>query len=319
MGAATNTSKTNVVTAFFLVAILIFVELTASLFTPFWERLEPLRMEKKQQYENWLLSGEKYDAVFVGSSTTMMGIDPHIIETQGELRTYNAGQLGYAPLNIMHDVIEEIIEARLTNTIIYQIDSWAFSLPFRDRSVVDQHGRGKHILWQFASFRNRDVFFYWLRSVVNGNLIPPTEAWHAMLEDGERFSSFKGTSLDERGYVETNGLINSAWPGYLRPTVISPAQDKKFEQILEICSRAGVRLVVVRPPEFQRTYDENPEAHEMLSTFLDERVASFGFEFIDYSQRDSFPHAEKHLFFDMHHVNENGAVMYSEQLSSKLY
>jgi hypothetical protein len=262
---------------------------------------------------------DHYDRIFVGSSTALMGIDPEIVDERAGGRSFNAGQFGYFPVNIIAEVAEEIITAKAASTIVYVMDSWVGAAALDDRRLVDSHGRSDHALWLSKVFRNRDVFFFWIGRLLRGEAIPPARAWHEHLQAGGRFASFDGIEPRPSGYQETFGLMNRHWNSYYRPTLFGEQQLAYLHRIFDLCWIAGIRLIVVRPPEYIRTYEEERAIHTALSAFLSENGALYGFVHLDYSLENSFPHDRSELFFDVHHLNSEGARAFSKKLAQALY
>jgi hypothetical protein len=305
-------------TGVLILAVMLGCELGFRVFEPFWDRLIPAREAKRFLYEGLLGSGTTIDRVFVGSSTAMMGIDPTVVDAVAGGSSFNAGQLGYSPPNLIYEVAEELVRARVARTIVYVADSWVANTELGSRPLIDNHGRSDHALWHFSVFRNRDVFFFWTRELVSGSFHSPTEAWRRHLTSSRRVAAFEEVRLWPNGYLQTLGSLNPDWPHFLQPGPPGTMQKATLRELFELCRARGVRLVVVRPPEYQRTYVEKQKEHAAFSEFLRAESEAYGFTFLDYSVEGAYPHADRQLFFDIHHLNHAGARLFSRMLGEAL-
>jgi hypothetical protein len=299
----------------FLVAM---AEVLVQPLAPFWDRLLAPRLGKLEQHEALLSGTVDFQRIVVGSSTAMMGIDPEALDSKTGIKTFNAGQLGYAPVNVFHDVLDEVSRLPNVREVVYVMDSWVLALPFGDRKAIDRHGRTDHALWLFATFRNRDVLFFWTREAIAGRHIPRGEVWHEHLASGGRFLKYGPSVLLANGFLRTDGHLNTEWKQYLRPSASPGPQLEKLRRAFQTCRDRGKRLVVVRPPEYSRTYTENRDAHDKLTLLLRALSAELGFDVLDYSQPGAFPHSSEGLFLDIHHLNAQGAALFSQMLGEQL-
>jgi hypothetical protein len=303
------------------IAVLLFfaaLEICFQVFTPFWDRMYPARLQKAAQYQEMLKSGKVFDRIYIGSSTTLMGVNPLELDAVSGGTSYNAGQLNYSRIDVNRIVISEIIKAGAAKTIVYLMDSWAGTLPPARRVDLDNQMSFEHILDLSAVFRNRAVFIFWVKELLAGNWMLPSRAWHEHLKTSHQFKSFDGFKLNNAGYLDIDGHLDPDWPGYLRPTLFGDQQIADFRSILDLCKRSGVGFVLVRLPEYQRTYNENGPIHSALSAKLSETLEPYGFPLIDLSLPGSFPHNDETLFFDIHHVNSAGSPIFSQLLGQRL-
>ena len=289
-------------------------------FDNFYDRLFPSFHEKQLRYTG-LLNGEiSADTVIVGSSTAMFGIDPAPVSAATGWRIYNAGQLGYAPANLSGAVIEELVASHHVKRIIYAFDSWSLSSEMRDRSRVDTGGRENHCLGNAAVFRNREIFFFWLREVAEHGWRNPSQAWERSLTEGGRIIRMGETHLEDNGHLAVEAQLNPDWLSYIRPsgTTFVPEQYTAFERALDAAALPGVEIVLVRMPEFQRTYREHGAAHAALSRYLASEMKRRHLRFVDFSQSGAFPFGEEGYFFDIHHLNAEGSKVLSRRLAAAL-
>lgn len=307
-----------ILTGLLVLAIVFCAELSSRVFSPFWDRLADARAEKMEIYGAMLRSGQRYDQVFIGSSTSFMGIDPAIVDKMSGQRSFNAGQLGYTPINLVSALAHEVVGAGVAKEVVYVIDSWVANLPETDRATVDRHGRSDHFLWLSNVHRNRAVIAHWLGQLVRGNAVPPGEAWRHHLAAARRFQTYDGVVMRPGGYLETFGTMNAEWPDYIRPQPVTERLQQDLVRLARLCAEAGVRLTIIRPPEHDRTFRENPAAHESLSAHLARLAQEQGVTIIDFGRDRIFDYTDQTLFFDIHHVNSRGAVLFSEAIGRRL-
>jgi hypothetical protein len=293
-------------------------ELSFGVFTPFWDRLQPVGNLKAHQYARFLKRHGAYDTAFVGSSLPFMGIDPETVDAIASTRSYNAGRFGYGPLNLVKAVTTEIIAARPeVRTLVLIVDSWVGDRPDRDRKIIDSYWR-PDLRSQSAVFRNRGVFWHWIKRLAAGTLISPREAWKDHLFSSGRLKRWGSLRLHADGYLEANGLVGTDWREYLRPRPFGDHQRRLLEDVSERSQTAGVRLIFLRMPEYVRTYRESVEAHRQVSEVLQSIARPRGLRVIDYSLPGSFQHDDESLFWDMHHLNAKGAEIFSRALGNEL-
>ena len=310
----------RVLPAISTVLLILLLEAGFSTFDNFYDRLTPALIEKQIQFRR-LLAGELLvDTAFVGSSTAMFGVNPDIIDAKTGWHSFNAGQLGYAPANLSASVIEDIVRSGRVNRIVYCMDSWALSSPIRDRAQVDAINRGDNFLWNWRLYRNRDVFFFWVRRFISSGWSDPSRAWHDnMVEDG-RILQMSATRFHNNGHLDVISQLNPTWPSYIRPsgTKFVDEQFNDFDRAVTMAKAAGIEFVLVRMPEFQKTYDEYAEKHAELSQFLVEYSVKLKIAFVDFSLPEAFPYRDETLFFDIHHLNATGAAIFSSLLGGRL-
>lgn len=292
---------------------ILLLDASFSTFDSFWERFRPSRLEKQASYRDLLAGRLSVDTVIIGSSTVNMGLDPEIFDAYAGTHSFNAGQLGYAPANIAVQVMQEVVESSAVSRVIYAVDSWTLISDIRDRSTVDAHGRGKNFLYDWALYRNRDIFFFWLNELIHGDLTDPRTAWQRHMQAGGRFSRLNRVVSHADGYMEIDGALNADWPDYIRPrSDPDPEQLEDFRALLRLACEAHLDILILRMPEFVRTYNENAGAHAATSRIIAEEAAAFGIPVLDFTVPGSFPQDDASLYFDIHHLNRNGAALLSK-------
>jgi hypothetical protein len=313
-----NNPRRAIAVGLIVLSLLAVAELSFRVFMPFWDRLAEARARKMDIYGEMLRAGQRYDHVLIGSSTTFMGIDPALVDRETGQRSFNAGQLGYTPINLTMALAREVVAAGVAKEVVYVIDSWVANLPETDRQTVDRHGRSDHFLWLSSVHRNRAVFAYWLGQLARRNVIHPQDAWRQHLMASRRFSSYEGVEMRPRGYLETFGSMDAAWPDYIRPKPVHRHLEQELLKMVRLCADAKVGLTIIRPPEHERTFTENRAAHDSLSAFLEVLGREHQVKVIDFTKDRIFDYGDAALFFDIHHVNSKGAVLLSQEIGRRL-
>jgi len=85
---------------------------------------------------------------------------------------------------------------------------------------------------------------------------------------------------------------------------------KYFEKFISDCRNAGIKLYLVNSPSYLK-YTNRPEAFEIVKAL----AAKYDVKIFDFST-DSYFLANGNLFSDRTHLNDRGAHIFSEKLSS---
>jgi len=282
------------------------------------EQLAPGRMATQENYVRYLNSDTTVDTVFIGSSLANIGIDPKIVYEASGTRSYNAGRLGYAPVNLSHEVAIEVIETKRPKRIVYAIDSWSLQTVPREREYIDRQWTSNHMLRFMSSFLYREVFFFWTEKVFHGELIPPWEAWTVQMREGGRFYTYDGHMVHENGWMEIFGVGN---PKYVTPIGDFTVRDDQLfylDKLVASCAVTGTELVFIHMPEYEEMYRQKPKRYIPFRKFINEYTEEHDIRFMDFGFLHMFPIDNSSLFFDSHHLNSRGAKLFSGILGSAL-
>ena len=85
-----------------------------------------------------------------------------------------------------------------------------------------------------------------------------------------------------------------------------------LEKIISLCKQQNARLILVTSPWFLKTSD-----YDMSAEVLQNLVLKHKIEFYNYSQ-DSLFLSNQGLFTDIGHLNHNGAMLFSEIVTTRI-
>ncbi len=123
--------------------------------------------------------------------------------------------------------------------------------------------------------------------------------------------SNKKRKEDDRGYVPLTGRIDyNVKPSVIKEGNIDSNKINAFKDLISRCKNSGVKVFVVVSPYF--------EAVEQSSINLGSQIANeMNVPFWDYSNDTSFIR-RKELFKDVIHLNDSGAIIFSQKVVQRI-
>ena len=251
----------------------------------------------------YVLKEARQDALIFGTSRAIHHYDPEILAKATGLSTFNAGRDGmslfysegmieavlarYRPKLIVLDLYEEDLEARASDG-----GRLAVFAPYLDRFPGLRDAAWHAGAAAYAGFR-MPVFRY------NAKLIPIALNLVSRREAGGN------------GFIPLRERLLVSSPPQAAP---DPAPDAaklaSLDHILAVCRSAGVPLVGIRSPVF-----EKPGDHPSLGLIAD-HFAHYGMRYLDFAGDPAFLRAE--YFKDATHLNADGAALFSAAVGQAL-
>jgi len=246
----------------------------------------------------------RYDVLFLGTSRTQVHINPKITDSILELNTYNAGKAGASSLEV-----RMLIEAYLTNHkppkyLVYNIDHL---------SILNADKVPNSALYLF--FLNNDAIYKGLETTYKRvylmKYIPFTRIMN--LDDYYRNvglqANFGHTEL-QKGPVYYKGFASNDNSKLKVIKAVKPVEIKipsltEMNKIIAICEKNNIKLIFHygpilfengQPTSFQRVKE------------IEELASQKGIDFLKLDTLKSFEQTD---FYDLVHLNRDGAQKYS--------
>jgi hypothetical protein len=278
---------------------------------------------KTGQYgvSNRLMRGEINTQIVInGSSRALSGFDPRVIQGITGLTAYNIGRNG-SQTDMQLAVLKAYLEHnRKPEIVIQSLDSFSFEatrevynpaqyVPYlRDREIWTPLRQISPEVWKsryvpLYGYVVDDMSMSWVLGL--GALA----GWSTRedyflgfnprpLKWTEEFKSFKAAN--------PNGVN---WP-------IDPEGRQSLEELVRVCQTDGIQLIFVYPPEYSEMQRLTRNRGEVFEDFR-ELSAKYQVPLWDYS--DWRYAAETKYFQNSQHLNDEGAEVFSADLSNRLH
>ncbi len=246
------------------------------------------------------------DVMVFGSSRAFHHYNPTIIQAETKQSFYNCGFDGQF-LYFNSNLIKAVVQRHKPKTIIFELMMADFQ--FQQKSVdrlgafypyLDYHPELKNIPQMKGPFENIKLYSW----------IYPYNSNGLTLLFGIKENKKKA---DINGFIPLEGSEGKS------PMVFNPNKTKiqennifiqSFESIISLCKAENIRLVVVVSPYYFK-FTERPKTLELAEEILKKHNT----EFYDFSNDTSFfNHPD--LFADEEHLNKQGAIKFSQLISS---
>lgn len=247
------------------------------------------------------------DVLILGSSRAARHYVPSIIEDSLGLSCYNAGEpgCGIIPAYAYYKMVAERHKPKL---VIYEVT------PEYDYFVADDYSKylgrirqykyNKHVkeLYEVAGEDYEGIKSISNMYVNNSCLLSNiSDLWSSPYPKGYNplYGSIANSSITEE--IDKYFLLDSLKMDLLEKLVLETIED-------------NVRMVFVMSPHYY------PLSDKALSQYLDAKnlAKKYSLEFYDLSDMDDINEDEK-LFHDISHLNDDGAVLFTNAISSRIH
>jgi len=247
------------------------------------------------------------DIILIGSSRTLRGINPEIIQRKMKQKVENIAYQGLSLRTFSHFIQDYFIKNKKVKTLILGID--ANSLNFIGR-ISDPYillpSLPKHsALWdipqlQYGKLYKPFAFFQFKQSIYR--------TWYRPSSD-EEFNGF--FPVDENAYNEVFKDFKT-----LKTNINIENTTNDFEKISALVKSHKIQTVVVVILPYFEGFWKAIENRNQAVNLLKELSINHKFKYIDLLQCEVSEHQE--YFYDPIHLNKNGADRFSEILSDTL-
>ena len=270
----------------------------------------------RQYRTTYTIEDTKADILIFGSSNAFANYVPDTLERKLHLSCYNSGSAGqfilydyttlravlkrYIPKIIFLDLVEGELTAE-DRGHYYTYDRLSFLLPF-----YKKHPEMRPVLDLKSSFEK-----YKLVSSIypfNSKLIYIAASNAGFL--GNANSTIKGWGWHAFPGV-WNGPLDTASS---IPNPLDPTKVRIYKSFIEDCSRAGVKLFVVRSPAY--SIMQSPDKSTVTAKELARQA---GAQFLDFTNDSFFLHHPEYFNAeDDHHLNIEGAKIFSRMIADSV-
>jgi hypothetical protein len=247
-----------------------------------------------------------------GSSRAWNHIDPQVLEDKLGLSAYNFGIDGHnfrlqylRHLKFMQSGVKPKI-------IVHSADVFTFE---RREKLYNRNQFIPSMLWDFETYYYTSPYkgFEWVDYV-----IPLVRFRHLLsirnpLNENSSISRKKGFYGLKGSWTDDFEKSKEIWGNY--EVKFDSETLEMYEEFLSECKNENIQVVIVYTPEFIEGQSFVINRAEVVSKFKG-FAKKYEIVFLDYS--DSFLSDDKYCFYNVSHLNEEGALVFSNVLADDL-
>jgi hypothetical protein len=257
------------------------------------------------------------EIVISGSSRAVYHYDPRIIEKATSRKTFNIGRDGTKLDEQLALLNAYLHHNRKPDYVIQNLD--AFSLRAND-GVTDplqyMAWMNEPALYQNVLSHRRyfEIYHYFpLVGIIREGAVQSAieGLFRSSAQAGDRFAGYQPQNLTWDGEFEKfkdQHPSGVQWP-------IDAQGLNTLREMLELCHREGIRLILVYSPEYIESQDLTKNRNEIFAAFQS-LANEFQAPFWDYSS-DPISR-DRSFFYNSQHLNQNGATLFSQKFANRL-
>ncbi len=254
---------------------------------------------------NYSINETTADVLIFGASTANHQYYPDVFEERLNLSYYNVGRDGtsilyhYALLNaILKRYTPKIIILDIRRELAIKPDGYdrlSMLLPY-----YDKHPEMDEIIELRSPYENLKMI---------SKVYPYNSLLFAIFAGNSEH--FKDRNKDIKGYLPLSRVWDEPIETITTPILneLDTIKIKKFESFIQTCIDAKIKLYIVISPNFFKM-----EYIDVADKKAIEIAQRYKVKYIDYSQ-DSLFLANSKYFADIHHLNSNGAILFSNKIA----
>ncbi|HRG59203.1 MAG TPA: hypothetical protein PK323_09620 [Bacteroidia bacterium] len=243
------------------------------------------------------------DILFLGSSHTYRGFDNRIFKKAG-FQTFNLGSSAQSPMQTLL-LLNRYLDQLNPKTIIYEVYPNSFTSDGIESSLdIIANDKNDFGSIQMALKQNHikiynSLIYGFYRDFFNRN-----KGEKEKKKNGNDTYINGGFLQKDLSYFKHIKYPNNTWN-------LNGKQWSYFEKILELIKKKNINLILVQTPITPNLYHSfnNNQAFDL-------KMKSYGtyYNFNDIVSLDDSLH-----FYDPHHLNQNGVIIFNEKLIEKLF
>lgn len=247
------------------------------------------------------------DIILIGNSAILNAIDPQIVEDSLSMTCYNGGIEGQG-IEFFETMIDCILQRHSPKM---------FVLGLRPEEMGGNIGEGIYDVlkpYYKMGYKSIDDHFNQIgkykRILLQSNLIRYNTIWVRVL----LYMLFDNTTYQENGFIPKNIPLTFPVTKHIEKPE-QPIKDKLrcIERIIAKCNEKNIALAICYPPVLMSFDNGSVPCIDAINEICGRHDIPC---LIDYNNPLFLKHPE--LFYDYGHVNENGALIYSQIITSKL-
>jgi len=292
----------------FLISIACFIVLMCvidRLYGAFCDYLNTHPKRGETFYRNYIINEADDDVIMMGSSRMVHHYVSNIIADSLGVTVWNAGVDGMGII-MNYGYVKLLLRHHTPRVIIYDISPYDF--------CVEDNVKQLKNLRPYVNDSDIKELFEQVESLERIKLYSNLVKYNSSLLPLIRDYYKPGGKGDYNGYAPLYGEMsdNMACENddiTERDYIIDDFKINLFDELIAICQEKGIQLINVVSPEF---CNESTAMANRIGSILDGRAIVF-----DYSYTEGISNNNS-LFQDREHLNNDGAVLFTQVLSERL-
>lgn len=245
--------------------------------------------------------------LILGSSRAVNIFDPCVFKYELNTKTFNAGRVGQS-IFYHYGVFTSMLKRHKPEIVILSFDRRDFSV---DESDYD---RLSELLPFYESHQELKPIFNLRGPFENLKTLSAIYPYNSLLLPIIRGHICSHHEVHFNGYKPLDKTTTSPPPkiNYGVYATLDTVKINAYKALIADCKREGIELFITCPPYFTDAISQDS------SLLIAKKIAKEnGISFIDDSD-NSFYTSRKEYFADFRHLNENGSMTFSKEVSKKI-
>lgn len=268
-------------------------------------------------------SNENHEVLFVGSSLAKNNINPIVFDSVSHLNSYNFGYPG-AKIDHGQMIINRYLHSNhpTPKKIVLIIEPYVLDTTLEINFPVQYYPYYKDpIIYDYVSKYDEDIklikYFPFIGITKYNDYLKNLGITGVLFPDRVTSSLIKGFEpLDETTWKKGKEVPENATNEDLKKSKNNSKYGLKcLSEICRQCSLKNIKLYFVFPPTFH-SKDSKPYDATKFMISLVPIITQYGVTLMDHTDLDLC--GKKELFFDRHHLNKEGAIIYSKILAASM-
>jgi hypothetical protein len=271
-----------------------------------------------RKYETAFIDTANYDLLFVGSSRVLNNMNPKIIDSITNLKSFNAGAYG-ANLYESKFIIESYLEKHPSpKSIFLGVDLFSFNtknklfnytyyLPFSENkniaSVLKSLDHNTSLYKYFPFLQLGDYDDFAKTNAIKGLL--------SQKELNENQKEYQGFISLGKEILDTNKLNIPA-----ETVLIDSIGINSLNEILAICKKRNIKLQMFYAPEYKAMWQKKVTNASAIFSMIDSFAIKNKLSFFRYDRTEICNNPK--YFYNVRHLNNEGAAVFSEIVAKDL-
>lgn len=272
---------------------------------------------------------EEIDTLFIGSSVSATTFDPQIFDEVLGVKSFNMGTPAQA-ISQSIDALEVAFSEHEIRTVVLSVGFFAFqetSIDEAEMSFEMGRARGQggleglcsSVRWLMSegvigTEKSINYFFPWIYN----NVTISIDGIYENILSKLNLTVDNASNKMEKGYRPYQGELDLdvIWTEnslYYYPGTLEPQMIAKFEELIELCGRSGIELIVVNTPHPVHDVVACYAIYEKMDETVRELCRKHDVEYYDFSMaKPELFENKTEYFYDCEHLNFQGSQVFSK-------